>query len=706
MYNPGRNRRFGKSRILAMVGGEVNKNPRWSIRSKLWISYLLVLAVPIFLMATIGYLWLKDSIERELQQRYKTYLSDVIQNVDEYFLQLESVRTQLARTAWITKIVNMQGDTLNRDRVNAWDLGEYQQFITACRYSIPAARFLGIYFPRKNFVITSTMVGTLEFLLHDAFAVKSLPRETMDEIFMGMRETQTVYQRADEVYQYGKLEHGLVVLKSILRLPDSPSMGAVLISFISDEQVLRFVDMIRGSSEFVYISVSSGDTVIFHDGETADRSSGVFTLTAASPVTGWNYELAVSRSAVLQDISKMRNFLFLIVAAILLVCLVLSALFAASLYRPVREILNLLSNNVVNSGNELEQIKSDIAGLQSRRDELEKMAREHLPMLLSYYYGLLLLGAGKDAEKTAAELEKLSARSYPLNRVCILITMTPGGVAFASRPAPVMQAGFDKLRQPLDICTISLSGRIVVIVRYDREEDFSRWLEGVHRTITGSVMVAGSPVPAIAELPASYAKANRDAGFRLAKSDLMIALRTGNRKNAESMIRKILAAETSEGETAKGGEILELEQLFRSVSDPVEPPPWQPSEAEAWAFREADRICALLSGGAIDHKLLLEFVDFSIQNPGLSLQYVADRFDVSVSLISKAFKDASGMGFNRYVNRCRMEAAKELLAADHEVSAVAKMTGYSNDATFRRLFKEFTGLTPSEYRLRGKHSGT
>jgi two-component system response regulator YesN len=77
-----------------------------------------------------------------------------------------------------------------------------------------------------------------------------------------------------------------------------------------------------------------------------------------------------------------------------------------------------------------------------------------------------------------------------------------------------------------------------------------------------------------------------------------------------------------------------------------------------------------------------------------------------VSLISKAFKDAGGMGFNRYVNRRRLEAAKELLASAHDVNAIAKMTGYNNDTTFRRLFKDFTGLTPSEYRLRGKGSAT
>jgi AraC-like DNA-binding protein len=670
---------------------------RWSIRIKLWISYLLVLAIPIFLMATIGYLRLKKSIEYELRQQYGIYLNDVVQNVDEYFLQLESIKAQLARTTWITKIVNMQGDVLNRDRVNAWDLNEYQQFITACFYSIPAAQFLGIYFPRKNFVITPTTTGTIDFLFHDAFVIKSFSREIMDKTLSGMRETQTVYRQADELYQYGKLERGLVVLKSVLKLPDSPSTGAALISFISHEQLLRFMDIIRDSNEFVRISVNHGDDIILREGDLSGGSSGLFMLTTVSPVTGWSYELAISRSALLKDISAMRTFLFLIVAAILLVCLFLSALFTTSLYRPVKEILNLLSNNVVNNRNELEQIKSNIAELKNRRDELETMSREHVPMLLSYYYGALLLGAEQDAEKTAAEIEKLNGRSYPLNRICVL-NRAPG--AFAPRPASAVQADFDNLKLPPDIFTISLSGRIVAIVRYEREEDFPLWLERIHRTIAGSTLAAGNPVPAIAGLPESYAAANRDAGFKLAKSDLMIALRTGNRKNAEAIIKTILDARASDGE--EGGKNIELEQLFRSVSDQTEPLPAE--KTRDWAFRQADRICSLFSGHAIDHRLLLEFVDFSIQNPALSLQYVADRFDVSVSLISKVFKDVRGIGFNHYVNQYRMEAAKELLASGSDVNNAARMTGYGNDATFRRLFKDFTGLTPSEYRARGSAS--
>jgi AraC-like DNA-binding protein len=45
-----------------------------------------------------------------------------------------------------------------------------------------------------------------------------------------------------------------------------------------------------------------------------------------------------------------------------------------------------------------------------------------------------------------------------------------------------------------------------------------------------------------------------------------------------------------------------------------------------------------------------------------------------------------------------MELAKDILAAGYDVAAAARMTGYGNDTTFRRCFKEFYGLTPTEYR--------
>jgi YesN/AraC family two-component response regulator len=104
----------------------------------------------------------------------------------------------------------------------------------------------------------------------------------------------------------------------------------------------------------------------------------------------------------------------------------------------------------------------------------------------------------------------------------------------------------------------------------------------------------------------------------------------------------------------------------------------------------------------IDPKLLLELVDSSVQNPNISLQYIADRFDVSESLISKTFKEIGGLGFNKYINNRRVEMAKGLLAEGYDVAVVAKMIGYGNDTTFRRVFESATGLAPTEFRQQNK----
>jgi len=658
------------------------------MRIKLWISYLLVLAIPLFLMATVGYFWLKGSIEKELRQRYTAFLKEAAQNTGEYFQQLDSVQRQLARTTWINKIVNMQGSILDRNRVNAWDLSEYQQFINACQRSIPASEFLGLYFPRKDFIISSSTIGTMEFILHDALVIESMSKEDIDKIIGGIRETQSLHYKTAEIFQYGKKKSGLLVFISVLKLPDQPSAGAVLVSFIPDERLFRAMDSIRESNEFVSLTVSREGEAIYRFGA-FPAAKGAITLEVNSEVPPWNYELTISRSVLLRDISYMRNILFFIVGGILLVCLLMSALFTTSLYRPIRETLGLLSINTVKSGNELEQIKSSIALLKGRREELEEMAKEHLPLLLSYYYSSLLLGLPEERLKNAEELEKLLGRLYPLNRVCILMPN-----AFSPKPALMVQAEMGQLHYPLDLHTIGLSGRTVLIIRYEEEADYAAWLAAVSEKFPGAVMAAGRPSSSIAGLYDSYKDANREAGFALAGSDLMIALRMGNRARADAIIRKMLEDTDSEEKGPR------LEQLFRAISDNVDPPPEDESSAEFrdWAFRHVQNICASPQDRAIDPKFLMELVDSSIQNPNLSLQYIAGRFGVSVSLISKAFKEAEGAGFNHYINRRRMELAKDILAAGYDIAAAARMTGYSNDTTFRRCFKEFYGLTPTEYR--------
>ncbi|NML72172.1 helix-turn-helix domain-containing protein [Chryseobacterium sp. RP-3-3] len=69
--------------------------------------------------------------------------------------------------------------------------------------------------------------------------------------------------------------------------------------------------------------------------------------------------------------------------------------------------------------------------------------------------------------------------------------------------------------------------------------------------------------------------------------------------------------------------------------------------------------------------------------------------------IAKSIKVNGFTNFNHYLNVCRIENVKKLLS-EHDISRVTLMyiyteSGFSNQSTFNRVFKQIEGITPSEY---------
>jgi two-component system response regulator YesN len=85
----------------------------------------------------------------------------------------------------------------------------------------------------------------------------------------------------------------------------------------------------------------------------------------------------------------------------------------------------------------------------------------------------------------------------------------------------------------------------------------------------------------------------------------------------------------------------------------------------------------------------------------LSLQSIAENFSLPAVIISKIVKKKTGRKFNDYLNYLRIEYAKTLFAsADMKIAAVSREAGYTDYGYFIEKFKEFTGVSPSEYKKR------
>lgn len=98
---------------------------------------------------------------------------------------------------------------------------------------------------------------------------------------------------------------------------------------------------------------------------------------------------------------------------------------------------------------------------------------------------------------------------------------------------------------------------------------------------------------------------------------------------------------------------------------------------------------------------ILVYVNNNYTNPALSLHMVADCFHISSSLVSRLFTEQYGESFLDYVNRKRLHQAMEYMAnekGETGILIIARQVGYNSDTTFRRAFKKYTGMLPSEYR--------
>lgn len=135
------------------------------------------------------------------------------------------------------------------------------------------------------------------------------------------------------------------------------------------------------------------------------------------------------------------------------------------------------------------------------------------------------------------------------------------------------------------------------------------------------------------------------------------------------------------------------------------------------AFRDTDAMAETILSlvrqqitGTADHPFLQQlntFIEKNYQDSMLTVQQIADHFQISPSHLNNLAKKENGKTAFSLLDQKRMEHAKELLASDADcpIRNIVENSGYGDLNYFSKKFKRQTGMTPGEYRLL-MHGGT
>lgn len=103
--------------------------------------------------------------------------------------------------------------------------------------------------------------------------------------------------------------------------------------------------------------------------------------------------------------------------------------------------------------------------------------------------------------------------------------------------------------------------------------------------------------------------------------------------------------------------------------------------------------------GAVNIKEILQYVDEHFSEESMSLQRIADEFQLSYSNFSHFFKKKTTENFAAYLEKVRINSAKtKLVETNLAIKEIALQVGYSNANSFTRSFKKTMGQTPGDFR--------
>ena len=472
-----------------------------------------------------------------------------------------------------------------------------------------------------------------------------------------------------------------------------------------------------------------------------------------SPMYRWTYETLVLIDSIEKETVYVQLLMSIICFAIIAVGAVGITYFMKQNYNPLHS-LEVASNEIMKNeqnGNEIDHVKTVLNYLNQQNQKMQAEELNRKETLKERFLLRWISGYYVDREQITEQAAKADI-TFCNKRYQVAVLFIGRG-----QPEKKQKCGEILLQDIPEgmnvfVSTQAEAEKIFLVVAYDEDGDetvqnyFSRCVNAVQKETGMNCCVAiGTSVGEIERLKNSYKEALKALQYRIILDDRKIIryeeikdwngndvldiqprrmenyVRNRDKEGLDNFMQTSLEEIKSRKMDIRQIHMLcnefiyALESLIDHVNRDyfIEDPLYDNVTGilEYDTVRELMELLRLILCDIIDRleeqrdrsikEKMIAYVAQNCFSAEFSTAAMAEKFNMSLSNLSRYFKKYMGSTLMDYVTELKINKAMELLMyGDRRIKDVAEEVGYSNVNSFVRRFKQVTGCTPGEYTQR------
>ncbi|MCZ8514255.1 helix-turn-helix domain-containing protein [Paenibacillus filicis] len=727
------------------------------------LSYLALFLLPLLFLGTTGYYQLADIVGGEVERNNRALLNKLQDEVDRKLILMNRIAGQLSGAPELSpyeltnNMFNLyQGKKVLESKVVDDSIREIALHIRGTDYLISSLsiykvnQFVGGFYRYTDWTaqqFNDDLNNLTTPLLRPAEEVKidGLPDQRL--------VTYVVPIPINSLHPYGTV---LFVLKEDallkgLNLELSMPSGNALV-FDRKGRVLSAQKQADYLKDPAFYSEIVGDDTSYRV-KTIQQTKYAVSF-QKSDKSGLTYVTMLPESFLVAPIDRAIWQWVSRMAVIFLAGCALVYLLAVFNYNPVKRLALLVEairGHSIRKANEFEAIGRVIHDMADSNRSLGRKLEENRSAIKEHLLGSLLKG----------EFESIDAFNERGKEVGLFLPFEETAVLILEFPASLAQLKHNLIeeteRQLGDdvsgYCKDNLEERgTIFILSVGCSPDVWRcWLDRLHEHLTAAfqariAMGVGNRYAKLAQVGRSYLEASTAIDYKLIKGnqrpiffdeqmahdhadilnprrvleDLDIVLQHGNAGRIADTVHQIAMRIKQSGLTLFIARELSYDMIrkFTAFMEKRSPGSANGSFPDVLSLTESttlDEIADLLTtacatlcdslgarkpdSSSASIELIMQYISQHYGEYDFSVQKIADHFSLSLSYLSRYFKEQTGRTVMDYMNEIRIDQAKRLLRMnDGSVKDIVQQIGYYDVSSFIRKFKQSVGVTPGEYR--------